>query len=197
MTEGEKAMTCDSVKFSTNKSLHFLWLSSSVHLTDILPSKNRVFTLFQALRIQIWICFISFPYRAHGLVIEMNRCLPEGVKEAGRASVRNEHTKEHGCVRLSWCNQGTLDIGSLGRRLNICRDWCWKGGCGQIMKDIVHYSKCIGEWPEVFAQKNDMICVRTLSPRPYLKKTCVLEWVWADVAHGRDMNNCTHEGWLQ
>lgn len=29
------------------------------------------------------------------------------------------------------------------------------------------------------------------------KNFCVLGWVWVDFAHGRDMNNCPHEGWLQ
>lgn len=95
-------------------------------------------------------------------------------------------------------NKGRLDTGCLVRRLNIHTDWCWKGGGSQIVKGVVYHSKCIGQWLEVFTQGTDMICVRTLSPRPHLKKNlCVLEWIWADFAHGRDMNNFPHGGWLQ
>lgn len=38
------------------------------------------------------------------------------------------------------------------------------------MKGVVYLSIFIGEQPEVFAQEIDMICVRTLSLRPQLKK---------------------------
>lgn len=39
-----------------------------------------------------------------------------------------------------------------------------------MVKGVVYLSIFIGEQPEVFAQEIDMICVRTLSLRPQLKK---------------------------